>query len=197
MVLIYLILTVWLGTLFVYSAGLKFVRYEKAGSSIRPYAILPRGIDSVIGFILPWVEALTGIFLLINILFPIGPLLAAALGTSFVFASSCVLQRGTQIPCGCTGGTKDRVTRTTLVRAMFITASSLLLLYRDGFEPVPLPLTLIVLLILASLLPSAMAAFWRFRAIQRRQVHVRYLQKELERARYVLSTKPSPPIPDA
>ncbi len=147
----------------------------------------------MVGFLLPWAELVAGLFLLLGFLFPAGPLVAAALGASFAYASFRVLRRGADVPCGCTGNAKDRVNRTTLIRGAFITASSLFLLSADGLNPSPLSLALVAILILASLLPAAVGAYRRVRALQWHKRQALHLQEELERARRILNASPSTP----
>lgn len=125
MALIAMIIMAWLGSMFVYSAGLKIAHYDTASSLIKPYRVLPPRIGVVAGLVLPFVELLTGILLLLGFLFPTGPMLGVILGITFAYASFRVLRRGANIPCGCAGATQDRVTWTTFIRALFITAASL------------------------------------------------------------------------
>lgn len=194
MMLISVALTVWLGSMFVYSAGLKFVWYNRAGNLVKPYGILPQRISSAVGFLLPWVELLTGCCLLLGLLFPAGPLLGAILGAFFSYASFRVLLRGADVPCGCTGGTEDRVNRTTLIRAMFITASSFLLLGAGWSEPTHLPILVVVPIFLVSLLPAGVRIYHRIRAAQWQQQRTQHLQAEIIRARHILAASPFTPI---
>ncbi len=193
MILISIALTAWLGSLFVYSAGLKFAWYDRAGSLVKPYGILPQRIGSAAGFLLPWVELSAGILLLLGSLFPTGPLLGAILGAFFAYASFRVLRRGADVPCGCTGGTEDRVNRTTLIRALFITASSFFL-SANWSEPTYLPILVVVPIFLVSLLPAGASIYRRIRAVQWQQQRVRHLQVEIVRARRILTAPPSTPI---
>jgi len=114
------VLLVWLGTMFIYTAGLKLVYYDQANRLIHPYGILPRRISTLIGYLLPWTELLAGILLLSGVFFPVGPLIGLILGVSFAYAAARVLRQGAEVPCGCIGMTGDRVDFTTLARALFI-----------------------------------------------------------------------------
>lgn len=118
----------WLSSMFIYSAGLKLASYDRAGSLVKAYKLLPQPVATVAGFALPWTELLTAMSLLLGRLYPLGPLSSASLGASFAYGSYDVLRRKADVPCGCTGQSRDRVDRTTLVRACAITVSSLLIL---------------------------------------------------------------------
>lgn len=186
MVFISMALTAWLGSMFVYSAGLKLAHYDRAGSFTKPYRILPPYVNTAVGLLLPWAELSAGMLLLVGLLFPVGQLLGAALGVSFAYASFRVLHRGADVPCGCTGSAEDRVNRTTLIRAIFITAFSLLL-STNLLEPAHLPLLLVIPIVLVSLLPAGLHIRRRIRVAQWHKQREQYLQGELERARRVLT----------
>lgn len=46
-----MVLTVWLGLLFVFSASLKLARYGESASLLRPYRILPPSLASLVGLV--------------------------------------------------------------------------------------------------------------------------------------------------
>lgn len=122
------LLTMWLGTMFTYSASMKLVHYDLQASLLAPYRILPRSFAVAGGLALPWVELLAGVALLFGLFPPIGALLSAGLGASFACGTGWVLVRGAKVPCGCAGAGSGIVGRGTLVRALMIIAGSLLAL---------------------------------------------------------------------
>jgi hypothetical protein len=169
------IVSTWLGSMFVYSAGLKLARYDGAASLVTGYRVLPRPVASAAGFLLPWLELLAGGGLLVAI-YPLGPALAVSLGTVFAYSSFRVLLRGDDVPCGCTGNVHDRVNRTTLVRALVIASCGAFVLIagRSGFDAFPVPAVAAVTL--ASLLPAGLDVYGRVR-------HHRLLRQRRERER--------------
>ncbi|HEV8634848.1 MAG TPA: MauE/DoxX family redox-associated membrane protein [Chloroflexota bacterium] len=190
MAVISTILAAWLGSMFVYSAGLKIARYDHARGFLRPYAILPPRLASAAGILLPWVELATGILLLFGLPSPVGPLLGTALGASFAYGSFQVLRRRADVPCGCTGATDDRVNRTTLLRALVIALSGLFILVNGATRP---PVSVVVPLVLLSLVPAGVGVYRRTRATQQHQRHAQRLQEELIRLRRVLAAPPAAP----
>lgn len=108
----------WLGSLFVYSAGLKLAQHDHGRSSVKGYKLLPARLATPAGLLLPWVELLTALSLLLGRFYPLGPLLGAFLGTSFASSSFAVLRQKADVPCGCTGNIDDRVSRTTFIRGL-------------------------------------------------------------------------------
>lgn len=191
MALISILVTAWLGSMFVYSASLKLVRYNRGAGIVKPYRVLPSGIDLAVGFLLPWGELLGGVLLLSGQFSPVGPLLGAALGASFAYGSLRVLHRGAVVPCGCTGAESDRVKRTTLIRALLITLCSLFVLGIDQQSPARPPILISVALVSASLLPAVLS-FWRqSRRARLRRRPLRHDQAEIARLLRLLADPPA------
>jgi hypothetical protein len=116
--------------MFTYAAVMKFAQYDRAGSSLLAYNVLPPQLGRLGGYVLPWIELAAGVAILFNQ--PgIGGVVSAALGVTFAYSSFRVLRRGVPSPCGCTGG-RELVTRTTLLRACGITAAGVLVASSDG-----------------------------------------------------------------
>lgn len=182
----------WLGSLFVYSAGLKLAHYDQADSLVKGYGVVPKPAAAAIGFTLPWAELLTAILLFLGRFYPVGPLLGASLGASFAYSSSTALRRKVDVPCGCTGRTRDRVDRTTLVRALAITSTSSSLLVlgarRHGYGRFP-PM-MVVAVGVASLLPGGREVYRRMRQARMHQQHMRHNQRIVAQLTELLATPP-------
>lgn len=131
------VVSVWLGSMFVYSASLKFAHYHRARGALMAYRVLPDRLALAGGALLPWLEVLTGVLLLFSLLPPAGPLMAAILGAGFTYGSARVLGRGASVPCGCTASGSEPVSRTTLFRAVAIVVSAVALLALSA-GPIPL-----------------------------------------------------------
>jgi uncharacterized membrane protein YphA (DoxX/SURF4 family) len=83
----------WLGSLFLYSAALKFVNYRESWRSVRQYGILPKRVSDATGLALPWAELLAGVSFLFGWMHPLGSLLGTLLGGSFAFAARQVVKQ--------------------------------------------------------------------------------------------------------
>ncbi len=188
MAAITLIVAVWLGTMFVYSAALKLARYDRARNVVKPYRVLPPPVASAAGLLLPWFELSTGLLILFGWWFPLGPLLGAALGACFAAGSSMVLLRGDEVPCGCTGNAQERVTTATLSRALLIAGTSVTLLATGRSRgSVSLPFPVLGLLALLSILPALLGIQRDFRAARRERRQARHTRDEIVRLQAVLS----------
>ncbi len=183
-----LALRCWLGSMFLYAAALKVVDYRHAGRWLQPYRILPPRLATAAGFLLPWIEGLTGILLLLEAIFPIGPLMAIGLGFAFTYVSARVLWEERVVPCGCVGITGELVSPVTLARSIAILIASLLILRLDQTGTTPLPFPLHLLIMGLSLVPAG----WRLHQIwqvhQQRQRHMEHMVADQDRLRKVLMT---------
>lgn len=74
------------------------------GRLIEGYRVLPAALIPVAAVVLPWLEVLTGVFLLAN-RFRLGAAaVACLLSAGFLVAGVSVLARGIETACGCFGG---------------------------------------------------------------------------------------------
>lgn len=181
----------WLGSLFVYSAGLKFAYYDHVGDSVVEYGLLPRRVAVGAGWLLPWIELLAGTSLLSARLYPFGHLLAIGLGTSFSGSSYVVLRSKAEIPCGCTGRSDDRVSGETLARGLGIVLCALLSLCMEREPKAEFGTARMLGIVGVFLLPGAWAASWRVRhhrAYRRKSKQTEEIINELTR---VLAARPS------
>ncbi len=189
------LLRLWLGSLFVYSASLKLVRYKNAGKTVRLYGVLPAHLGNATGFALPWVELTTGLSLMFGRSYILGPVLGTLLGSSFTYASYNVLQRKIDIPCNCTGSIDERVTGLTLNRGVAITFCGLLLLSLGKRNYVRLPTLPVLAGTGVSLLPSVLVLY---RTFQHSQFHKKQIQRKnlmIEQLAQIL-TEPPASIPE-
>ncbi len=193
MMVVPLIIRVWLGSLFVYSAALKFVRYEQAGRLARPYGVMPKRLAGATGFALPWAEGLAAFGLLSGRLHPLGPVVGTSLGASFAYSAAHVVRRRADIPCGCTGDgdSGDHVTRITLARALVIMSCSLLILgtRRRALDGVSPPLGAAITIV--SLLPAVAALRRRVREARQREQRARQQARTTEQLTCILAMPPT------
>jgi hypothetical protein len=189
-----LLLTAWLGTLFVYSGALKVVYYDQAAASTEAYVLIPKRAVRLVGWILPWLELVAGGAILTRSAEPLGPALGIGLGAMFAVGSSWVLVRGIEVPCGCTGHSEERVKRATLVRAASITFASLGLLLSD---PAALGTIGATALAVAAAVPAAVALGSRIEELNDRLAAERHWDEEVSRAVDLLLTTPPDASDDA
>lgn len=182
-------LAMWLGSMFVYSGGLKLARYGRAAALAEPYRLLPTAAARATGLLLPWVEILAGALLLSGLLFPAGPGLALGLGISFAFAASFVLLRHERVDCGCTAS-RNPVDGMTLVRALVIAGAALVLVTSPTAPIVLMASPWAAGVLGVSLVPGL--AVWREAREHRRTAHTHLVTQDawaadITRARSLLS----------
>ena len=185
----------WLGSMFLYSSGLKLANYSRATKSVENYRILPREANTIVGISLPWLELLAGILTLKGHPRLVGPIITGILGASFTYASNHTLQRKAVIPCGCNGTGHDKVNSITLLRAITITLSSLLLLLAGQKSTEQLPKES---LLAAAFLAAGSSAASKLQTVSRmREDKIRLHEKEqmTHAVRQLLSEAPSEPLP--
>jgi hypothetical protein len=174
--------------MFLYTAALKMVGYRHARHWLQPYRILPPRLATAVGFLLPWIEGLTGILLLLEAAFPIGSLMGIGLGLVFTYVSVKILWEKRVVPCGCGGITGELVGSITLARAIAIVIAGLLILRLDQPGTSPLPFPLYSLIIGLSLAPAGWRLRQAWQAHQQRRQHIEHLRVDQDRLRKILMT---------
>ena len=184
----------WLGSMFLYSSGLKLANYSQATKAVENYQILPREANTIVGLSLPWLELLAAILTLKGRPRLVGPIITGMLGVSFAYASNHTIQRKADVPCGCSGTEHDKVNSVTLLRAITIVLSSALLLVgQKSTEELPRGSLLV-----ASCLAVGATANSTLQNVSGIQAHERKLHKKEQMAyaaRQLLSEAPSEPLP--
>lgn len=186
-----IIARVWLGSMFLYAAGLKLVWYDQNGCHINAYQLIPESLATTVGFLLVTAESLAGITLLTGWFFPLGPTLGALLGATFAYTSSTVLLRKADVQCGCAGNSSSRVNLTSLIRGLSIIIFSISIFLLDKRGGVLLSPALIFLVTLISLLPAGFALFGRIRNTKLFKQRMQRDEEEITRLTQLLTTQPS------
>lgn len=94
---------------FAVAAVLVYASYDKLfdpqpfADAIDDYRILPLALVNLTAIILPWVELITGLFLIAGLWAPGAGLVTAALAAVYTGALTSALLRGLEIGCGCFG----------------------------------------------------------------------------------------------
>jgi uncharacterized membrane protein YphA (DoxX/SURF4 family) len=90
-----------LGGIFIYASLDKIVHPLEFAKIIKNYQILPDFLITLPALILPWLELLTGVFLIAGIWTRSAALLLSMLLLAFVLALGVNAVRGINISCGC------------------------------------------------------------------------------------------------
>ena len=96
-----LILRIGLGALFIYTGLSKIIHPEEFAQSVINYKILPLVSVNIFAVILPWLELITGLFLVLGLFTGGSALIIIILIVMFFGAISSALIRGIDITCGC------------------------------------------------------------------------------------------------
>ena len=90
-----------LGGLFIYSSMDKLANMPDFAKVIHNYRLLPVGLENLLAIFLPWLEFITGLFLLIGRFTKGAALIYSAFLCIFIVALTQALIRGLDISCGC------------------------------------------------------------------------------------------------
>jgi putative oxidoreductase len=103
MKLLWRILDVIVGGIFVYAGAIKALDPVQFGLGIDNYKALPWFISVRLAFYLPWLEMLCGLALIFRFLYRGGLSILSALTLVFIGATIAAKARGLDITCGCFG----------------------------------------------------------------------------------------------
>jgi len=91
------------GGLFILAAIGKIQDPSKFVSEIRQYQLIPIAATNSLGYMLPWLELLSGVLLVIGLWRVEARLVIAAMLVVFTAAKAYTFAKGMQIECGCGG----------------------------------------------------------------------------------------------
>ena len=91
------------GGLFIWAGVLKIIDPLGFGQSIENYRFFPHGLAFIIAIILPWVEVLSGVFLIIGLFRRSSALIISVLLIGFIGLVAMAMLRGIDTTCGCFG----------------------------------------------------------------------------------------------
>ena len=122
-----LLLRLVVGAVFVYASADKIRHPELFARSVLDYHFLPASLVVPFAILVPWVEAVSGILLLLGWLRRGSSAVILALLAAFMVAISVALARGIDIACGCfqATGEGERLAWVTLGRDLLLLAASL------------------------------------------------------------------------
>ena len=108
MKLVWQILSVIVGAIFVYAGVVKAIDPIQFGLDIDNFKILPWFVSVRLAFYLPWLEILCGLALIFHFLYRGGLSVLTLLVLGFIGATIAAKVRGLDITCGCFGHSSQR-----------------------------------------------------------------------------------------
>jgi uncharacterized membrane protein YphA (DoxX/SURF4 family) len=93
-----------LAGMFLAAGGLKAVDPQSSVAAVRAYELLPAGLETPVGWGLPFVEIALGLVLAAGAFTRVAGVASALLIAVFVLAVITAAARGLSIDCGCFGG---------------------------------------------------------------------------------------------
>ena len=107
--IVWRILAIIVGALFVYAGALKIVDPVSFAGDIENYHMLPWALNLALAFFLPWLEIFCGLAVIFRRLYSGALGLLLALLIVFLGASIAAKARGIDISCGCFGHVSDQL----------------------------------------------------------------------------------------
>ena len=93
-----------LAGVFLAAGGLKVIDVATSVASVRAYALLPAGLETLVGWGLPFVEIALGLLLAAGAFLRVVAAVSAVMIAGFIAAVVSAAVRGLSIDCGCFGG---------------------------------------------------------------------------------------------
>src|SRR4030042_3390365 len=103
-----LLLRVIVGGVFIWAGALKIADPLGFAQSIKNYQVVPHTLAFLIAVVLPWVEVLSGAFLIIGLYRRSSALIISLLLAGFIVLVALALARGIDTSCGCLGSLDRR-----------------------------------------------------------------------------------------
>jgi len=97
------VLRLVLGGAFILAGLLKISDPAKFAEDVSNYRLLPYEWTNLVAIFLPWIELVTGLFLLTGVWMKAAALVATAMTLTFFVVIVSALARGLNIECGCFG----------------------------------------------------------------------------------------------
>lgn len=142
---IHILLRIVLGLIFLWASWQKIIYPDKFADIMDAYHILPSATVNFVALVLPWVEALCGIFLISGYLTRGSILLVDMLMLIFIVAFISSIYRGLDVSCGCfslSTAATDRVYLNLIRDVLILLVGLVVLIYEiknDQFTSSGLP----------------------------------------------------------
>jgi uncharacterized membrane protein YphA (DoxX/SURF4 family) len=92
------------GGVWIWAGLLKLPHPEQSVAAVRAYQLLPGGVVTQVGHLLPVLEVVVGVCLVLGLLTRGSAVASGLLFIAFIIGIASVWQRGILIDCGCFGG---------------------------------------------------------------------------------------------
>lgn len=127
--LVFRLLALLVGALFIYAGAVKLVDPLRFASDITNYDIVPWSVAVRLAFYLPWLELLCGLALVFYRLFSGALALTISLMVVFIGASVITKARGIDVSCGCFGSISGNLNFTWHLVLDFVLLAILVVLW--------------------------------------------------------------------
>lgn len=118
-----------IGVVLIVAAIPKIAEPELFIKAIEAYKILPNYLINLTGLMIPWIELLTGLFLIIGFMLRGSSILAVTLFFAFSIFIGVGLLRGLSIDCGCFGAVNSPLTVNRLIEDLIFLSISAYISY--------------------------------------------------------------------
>jgi uncharacterized membrane protein YphA (DoxX/SURF4 family) len=110
-----LLFRVVVGGVFVWAGGLKIIAPLGFAQNIENYQVVSRELAFITALVLPWIEVLSGAFLILGVLLRSSALLISLQLVGFIGLVASALARGIDTTCGCFGSLSRRADLTLIL----------------------------------------------------------------------------------
>ena len=127
-----------LGGVFIFASLDKISNPDAFATAIGNYHVMPFGLENLLALILPWLELLSGIFIIAGIMVDGAAIMIIMMNMVFIIAISQALARGISIECGCfsvsSPGEGDNIGLITVIRDIGYLTLAFLVFYRQKYQ---------------------------------------------------------------
>ena len=127
-----------LGGIFIFASLDKISNPDAFAMAIGNYHVMPFGLENLLALILPWLELLSGIFIIAGIMVDGAAIMIIMMNMLFIIAISQALARGISIECGCfsvsSSGEGDNIGLITVIRDIGYLTLAFLVFYRQKYQ---------------------------------------------------------------
>lgn len=124
-----LLFRVIVGGVFIWAGALKIADPLEFAQNIENYQVFPHGLAFLIAVFLPWVEVLSGAFLILGLFKRASALIISLLLAGFIGLVALALVRGIDTSCGCFGSLSRRADLSLILTDTVLLALSLAVLF--------------------------------------------------------------------
>jgi uncharacterized membrane protein YphA (DoxX/SURF4 family) len=120
-----------LGGLFVYAGAVKVLDPLDFAQNIRNYDLVGQSLSFVAAIVLPWLEILSGLFLIAGVWKRGAALVISGLLVFFIVLTVVTMIRGLDVDCGCFGALSRKAGLSVILEDLAMLAMGLVLLLKE------------------------------------------------------------------